>query len=270
MGSEVSIDQGKWMQGELMESEYEKIRKKLTDEGVTILQMAYVLKKSDTVGRWNCRLLIHTSNSMLLYKPMMGGTAKKNVFRHYGTFHRNSIKAVGLSAGGGVDLRLTATGVKAGKSGTYTLEFKIQSTCRDPNSASIYLKDQWAKRVKDWFLENGVDGGIASLTSNSSTGSNSSSASSGPRTPGTRRVVVRCPDGVGPGQNVNIRVGSRTLTVRVPPGVTSGKMFAVMVCDFSIILLSLSLSQCISIMSHRSTRTPIPTPIPTSTGTRRE
>eukprot|EP00938_MAST-03A_sp_MAST-3A-sp1_P007158 g7158.t1 len=231
MGSEVSIDQGKWMSGELMENEYEKIRKKLTDEGVTILQMAYVLKKSDTVGRWNCRLLIHTSNSMLLYKPMMGGTAKKNVFRHYGTFHRNSIKAVGLSAGGGVDLRLTATGVKAGKSGTYTLEFKIQSTCRDPNNkARIYLKDQWAKRVKDWFLENGVDGGIASLTSNNSMSSNSSSSSSGgTRRPGTRRVVVRCPDGVGPGQNVNIRVGSRTLTVRVPPGVTSGKMFAVMV-----------------------------------------
>ena len=159
---------------------------------------------------------------------MMGCNARNNVFRHYGTFHRNSIKAVGLSAGGGVDLRLTATGVKAGKSGTYTLEFKIQSTCRDPNSARIYLKDQWAKRVKDWFLENGEDGGIAStLSSNRSISSNSSS--SGNRSSGTRRVVVRCPDGVGPGQNVNIRVGSRTLTVRVPPGVTSGKMFAVMV-----------------------------------------
>ena len=245
MGSEVSIDQGKWMSGELMENEYEKIRKKLTDEGVTILQMAYVLKKSDTVGRWNCRLLIHTSNSMLLYKPMMGGTAKKNVFRHYGTFHRNSIKAVGLSAGGGVDLRLTATGVKAGKSGTYTLEFKIQSTCRDPNNkARIYLKDQWAKRVKDWFLEDGVDGGIASLTSNNSMSSNSSSSSSGgTRRPGTRRVVVRCPDGVGPGQNVNIRVGSRTLTVRVPPGVTSGKMFAVMV---RVVFDSMTLSKHLS------------------------
>ena len=135
--------------------------------------------------------------------------------------------------------------MKAGKSGTYTLEFKIQSTCRDPNNkARIYLKDQWAKRVKDWFLENGVDGGIASLTSNNSMSSNSSSSSSGgTRRPGTRRVVVRCPDGVGPGQNVNIRVGSRTLTVRVPPGVTSGKMFAVMV---RVVFDSMTLSKHLS------------------------
>jgi hypothetical protein len=210
MGSEVSIDQGKWLGGELMQGEYDKIRKKLVDEGVTILQMAYVAKKSDTIGSWNCRLLIHTSNSILLYKPMMGGTAKKNVFRHYGTFHRNSIKAVGLSAGGGVDLRITATGVKAGKSGTYTLEFKISSTCKDPHSGRPYLRDQWAKRVKDWFLENGSDGGIASLSSN-----NNSSNSVTNRRSSTRRIVVRCPDGVSPGQAVNIRVGSRTLTVRV-------------------------------------------------------
>lgn len=244
------------MRGDLMQKEYDKIKSKLVGEGVNVIQCAYVLKKSDTIGSWNCRLLIHTSNSILLYKPMMGGTAKKNVFRHYGTFHRNSVKAVGLSSGGGVDLRITGTGVKAGKSGTYTLEFKIQSSCKDPNNGRLYLKDEWAKRVKDWFLSNGPDGGIASLSSDTSS-SNQSSSSSGR----SQRIVVRCPDGVSPGSAVNIRVGNRTLTVRVrevgvklffffpfvssrelsrkkkykitrsqvPPGVTPGKVFAVMV-----------------------------------------
>lgn len=225
MGNEVSIDQTKWLDGQMMNTQMHKVYGDLTSAGVEVLQMAYVLKKSDTVGKLNARMLVHARDVILLYKPLMGNNST-NKFGEYGRFLKSSVKSIEANKGG-IDLKIIAHGNKAGKSGLHTLNFMVEHRPKRVGTwSSIIEKSQWSENIKRWWMDQSQSIGPSSSEPSRPSSVSRPSANGGAR---SRRVVVRCPPNVAPGNPVKVRVGDRTLTVRVPAGVQPGGMFAVMV-----------------------------------------
>eukprot|EP00939_MAST-03C_sp_MAST-3C-sp1_P001612 g1612.t1 len=225
MGNEVSIDKAKWLNGDVMVPQMKKVHAKLVGDSVEVMQIAFVMKQSDTIGSLNARMIVQTRNSFLLYKPIMGNNSTVVFGECYGKFFKSSIISVDIFKDGN-DLKICARGTKARKTGLHSLTFTLEGNPRDVQSAGMatrITKQQWASRLQAWWRDQSVPSPRGSTPS---TESSRSAATSSSR---SRRVVVRCPANVGPGQPVKVRVGDRTLTVRVPAGVTSGGMFAVMV-----------------------------------------